>query len=213
MLFTTDENNVFGKSLKEAGTYNVRVTSAVATNSKSSGNPMIEFTYEVLDGQYAGAPIRYDYAVWNDDEDHFDLSVRRFNTIMIASGIPSGKAVENLPQLASVMNGRKLAVSVDWEQSQNGNWYLRVKGYHKLLQEGSQPNGKTRPESSQNSRQSNFGNNRNQSAGYRQQAPQVPNNSFASQADFNAAMPSNGQAQRPQQSQNPQEPNADELPF
>jgi hypothetical protein len=26
MLFTTDENNVFGKSLKEAGTYNVRVT-------------------------------------------------------------------------------------------------------------------------------------------------------------------------------------------
>lgn len=211
MLFTTDENNVFGKSLKEAGTYNVRVTSAVATNSKSSGNPMIEFTYEVLDGQYAGAPIRYDYAVWNDDEDHFELSVRRFNTIMIASGIPSGKAVENLPQLASVMNGRKLAVSVDWEQSQNGNWYLRVKSYHKLLQEGSQPNGKTRPESSQNSRQSNFGNNRNQS--YRQQAPQATNNGFASQADFNAAMPSNGQPQRPQQSQQSQQPNVDDLPF
>lgn len=209
MLFTTDENNVFGKSLKEAGTYNVRVTSAVATNSKSSGNPMIEFTYEVLDGQYVGAPIRYDYAVWNDDEDHFDLSVRRFNTIMIASGIPSGKAVENLPQLASVMNGRKLAVSVDWEQSQNGNWYLRVKSYHKLLQEGSQPNGKTRPESSQNSRQSNFGNNRNQSAGYRQQAPQTQNNGF-NQTNFNAAMPTNGQPQRPQQ---PQQPNADDLPF
>lgn len=207
MLFTTDESNVFGKSLKEAGTYNVRVTSAVATNSKSSGNPMIEFTYEVLDGQYAGAPIRYDYAVWNDDEDHFDLSVRRFNTIMIASGIPSGKAVENLPQLASVMNGRKLAVSVDWEQSQNGNWYLRVKGYHKLLQEGSQPNGKARPESSQNSRQSNFGNNRNQSAGYRQQAPQAPNNGFNSQTDFNAAMPTNSQRQQPQQ------PNTNDLPF
>ena len=207
MLFTTDENNVFGKSLKEAGTYNVRVTSAVATNSKSSGNPMIEFTYEVLDGQYAGAPIRYDYAVWNDDEDHFDLSVRRFNTIMIASGIPSGKAVENLPQLASVMNGRKLAVSVDWEESQNGNWYLWVKSYHKLLQEGSQPNGKNRPESGQNERQSNFGNNRNQSAGYRQQAPQAPNNGFNSQANFNAAMPTNGQPQRPQQ------PNANDLPF
>lgn len=212
MLFTTDENNVFGKSLKEAGTYNVRVTSAVAKNSKS-GNPMIEFNYEVLDGQYAGAPIRYDYAVWNDDEDHFDLSVRRFNTIMIASGIPSGKAVENLPQVASVMNGRKLAVSVDWEQSQNGNWYLRVKSYHKLLQEGSQPNGKTRPESSQNSRQSNFGNSRNQSAGYRQQAPQAPNNSFANQAGFDAAMPTNGKTQRPQQPQEPQAPNADELPF
>lgn len=209
MLFTTDENNVFGKSLKEAGTYNVCVTSAVAKNSKS-GNPMIEFNYEVLDGQYAGAPIRYDYAVWNDDEDHFDLSVRRFNTIMIASGIPSGKAVENLPQVASVMNGRKLAVSVDWEESQNGNWYLRVKSYHKLLQEGSQPNGKTRPESGQNKRQSNFGNSRNQSAGYRQQAPQAQNNGFNSQANFNAAMPTNGQPQQPQQ---PQQPNADDLPF
>lgn len=205
MLFTTDENNVFGKSLKEAGTYNVRVTSAVATNSKSSGNPMIEFTYEVLDGQYAGAPIRYDYAVWNDDEDHFDLSVRRFNTIMIASGIPSGKAVENLPQLASVMNGRKLAVNVDWEESQNGNWYLRVKSYHKLLQDGSQPNGKTRPEG-QNERQSNFGGNRSQSVGYRQQAPQAQNSGFNSQASFNAAMPTNGQQQ-------PQQPNANDLPF
>ena len=175
---------------------------------------MVEFNYEVLDGQYAGAPIRYDYAVWNDDEDHFDLSVRRFNTIMIASGIPSGKAVENLPQVASVMKNRKLAVTVDWEQSQNGNWYLRVKSYHKLLQEGSQPNGKTRPESGQNSHQSSFGGNRGQApTGYRQQAPQAPNNGFNSQANFDAAMPTNGQPQRPQQPQQPQQPNTDDLPF
>lgn len=194
MLFTTDENNVFGKSLKEAGTYNVRVTSAVATKSKSSGNPMVEFTYEVLDGQYAGAPIRYDYAVWNDDEDHFDLSVRRFNTIMIASGIPSGKAVENLPQLASVMNGRKLAVSVDWEQSQNGNWYLLVKSYHKLMQDGSQPNGVTRPETAQDSHQSNFSGNNGQRSTNRSNASYGANNGFTSQTNFNAAMPTNGQA-------------------
>ena len=193
MLFTTDENNVFGKSLKEAGTYNVRVTSAVAKNSKS-GNPMIEFNYEVLDGQYAGAPIRYDYAVWNDDEDHFDLSVRRFNTIMIASGIPSGKAVENLPQLASVMNGRKLAVSVDWEQSQNGNWYLRVKSYHKLMQDGSQPNGVTRPETAQDSHQSNFSGNNGQRSTNHSNASYGANNGFTSQTNFNAAMPTNGQA-------------------
>lgn len=194
MLFTTDENNVFGKSLKEAGTYNVRVTSAVATKSKSSGNPMVEFTYEVLDGQYAGAPIRYDYAVWNDDEDHFDLSVRRFNTIMIASGIPSGKAVENLPQLASVMNGRKLAVSVDWEQSQNGNWYLRVKSYHKLMQDGSQPNGVTRPETAQDSHQSNFSGNNGQRSTNHSNASYGANNGFTSQTNFNAAMSTNGQA-------------------
>lgn len=194
MLFTTDENNVFGKSLKEAGTYNVRVTSAVATKSKSSGNPMVEFTYEVLDGQYAGAPIRYDYAAWNDDEDHFDLSVRRFNTIMIASGIPSGKAVENLPQLASVMNGRKLAVSVDWEQSQNGNWYLRVKSYHKLMQDGSQPNGVTRPEMAQDSHQSNFSGNNGQRSTNHSNASYGANNGFTSQTNFNAAMPTNGQA-------------------
>lgn len=94
------------------------------------------------------------------------------------------------------MNGRKLAVSVDWEESQNGNWYLRVKSYHKLLQDGSQPNGKTRPEG-QNERQSNFGGNRSQSTGYRQQAPQVRNNGFGNQTNFNAAMPTNGQQQQP----------------
>lgn len=206
MLFTTDENNVFGKSLKEAGTYNVRVTSAEAKNSKS-GNPMVEFNYEVLDGQYAGAPIRYDYAVWTDDtEEHFNASVRRFNTIMISSCVPSGKAVENLPQVANVMQGRKLAVTVDWEESQNGNWYLRVKSYHKPLQGGSQPNGKTRPESGQNERQSNFNGSFSRSTEYHQQAPQAQNSGFNSQASFNAAMPTNGQQQ-------PQQLNANDLPF
>ena len=104
MLFTTDENNVFGKSLKEAGTYNVRVTNAEAKNSKS-GNPMVEFNYEVLDGQYAGAPIRYDYAVWNDDEDHFDLSVRRFNTIMMHLASLAVRRSRICHRYASVMNG------------------------------------------------------------------------------------------------------------
>ena len=194
-LFTTDSNNIFGKTLKEAGTYNVRVVSAVAKNSQSSGKPMVEFNYEVLDGEYAGAPIRYDYAVWNDDTpEHFEMSVRRFNTIMIASDIPSGKAVENVPQIAGVMLNRKLAVTVDWEQAQNGNWYLRVKGYQKLLQDGSQPNGVTRPETAQDSHQSNFSGNNGQRSTNRSNASYGANNGFTSQTNFNAAMPTNGQA-------------------
>ena len=36
-LFTTDSNNIFGKTLKEAGTYNVRVASEVGKNSQGSG--------------------------------------------------------------------------------------------------------------------------------------------------------------------------------
>ena len=43
------------------------------------------------------------------------------------------------------MIGRKLAIDVDWTQSQNGKFYLTVQRYRPLLKEGSQPNGKKRP--------------------------------------------------------------------
>lgn len=214
-LFTVDSNNVFGKYVEEAGTYNVIITNARLYTSNNS-NKVISIDYQVLDGKYTGCPIIYaDSLTWVDyPEENLTMSIKRFNSLLVACGVKDGVAIDSLEQLASALKGQKLAIEVEWkESSKDGKYYLRVLNHQKLLQDGSQPNGKTRPESGQNSHQSNFGNNRNQSAGYRQQAPQVPNNSFASQADFNAAMPSNGQAQRPQQSQNPQEPNADELPF
>lgn len=213
-LFTVDSNNVFGKYVEEAGTYNVIITNARLYTSNNS-NKVISIDYQVLDGKYTGCPIIYaDSLTWVDyPEENLTMSIKRFNSLLVACGVKDGVAIDSLEQLASALKGQKLAIEVEWkESSKDGKYYLRVLNHQKLLQDGSHPNGKTRPESSQNSHQSSFGNNR-KSAGYRQQAPQAPNNGFASQADFNAAMPSNGQAQRPQQSQNPQEPNADELPF
>lgn len=213
-LFTVDSNNVFGKYVEEAGIYNVIITNARLYTSNNS-NKVISIDYQVLDGKYTGCPIIYaDSLTWVDyPEENLTMSIKRFNSLLVACGVKDGVAIDSLEQLASALKGQKLAIEVEWkESSKDGKYYLRVLNHQKLLQDGSHPNGKTRPESSQNSHQSSFGNNR-KSAGYRQQAPQAPNNGFASQADFNAAMPSNGQAQRPQQSQNPQEPNADELPF
>lgn len=213
-LFTVDSNNVFGKYVEEAGTYNVIITNARLYTSNNS-NKVVSIDYQVLDGKYTGCPIIYaDSLTWVDyPEENLTMSIKRFNSLLVACGVKDGVAIDSLEQLASALKGQKLAIEVEWkESSKDGKYYLRVLNHQKLLQDGSHSNGKTRPESSQNSHQSSFGNNR-KSAGYRQQAPQAPNNGFASQADFNAAMPSNGQAQRPQQSQNPQQPNADELPF
>lgn len=211
-LFTVDSNNVFGKYVEEAGTYNVIITNARLYTSNNS-NKVISIDYQVLDGKYTGCPIIYaDPLTWVDyPEENLTMSIKRFNSLLVACGVKDGVAIDSLEQLASALKGQKLAIEVEWkESSKDGKYYLRVLNHQKLLQDGSQPNGKTRPESGQNSHQSNFGNNRNQSAGYRQQASQAQNSGFNSQADFNAAMPTNGQPQRPQQ---PQQPNADDLPF
>lgn len=211
-LFTVDSNNVFGKYVEEAGTYNVIITNARLYTSNNS-NKVISIDYQVLDGKYTGCPIIYaDPLTWVDcPEENLTMSIKRFNSLLVACGVKDGVAIDSLEQLASALKGQKLAIEVEWkESSKDGKYYLRVLNHQKLLQDGSQPNGKTRPESGQNSHQSNFGNNRNQSAGYRQQAPQAQNSGFNSQANFNAAMPTNGQ---PQRSQQQQQPNADDLPF
>lgn len=211
-LFTVDSNNVFGKYVEEAGTYDVIITNARLYTS-NNGNKVISIDYQVLDGKYTGCPIIYaDSLTWVDyPEENLTMSIKRFNSLLVACGVKDGVAIDSLEQLASALKGQKLAIEVEWkESSKDGKYYLRVLNHQKLLQDGSRPNGKTRPESSQNERQSNFGNNRNQSAGYRQQAPQAQNSGFNSQASFNAAMPTDGQPQRPQQ---PQQPNADDLPF
>lgn len=211
-LFTVDSNNVFGKYVEEAGTYNVIITNARLYTSNNS-NKVISIDYQVLDGKYTGCPIIYaDSLTWvGYPEENLTMSIKRFNSLLVACGVKDGVAIDSLEQLASALKGQKLAIEVEWkESSKDGKYYLRVLNHQKLLQDGSQPNGKTRPESGQNSHQSNFGGNRGQTTGYRQQAPQAQNNGFNSQANFNAAMPTNGQ---PQRSQQPQQPNADELPF
>lgn len=204
-LFTVDSNNVFGKYVEEAGTYNVIITD-VRLYMSNNGNKVISIGYQVLDGKYTGCPIIYaDSLTWVDyPEENLAMSIKRFNSLLVACGVKDGVAIDSLEQLAGALKGQKLAIEVEWkESSKDGKYYLRVSNHQKLLQDGSHSNGKTRPESGQNSRQSNFGGNRSQPTGYRQQTPQGQNGGF-NQADFNAAMPTNG---RPQQSADK------ELPF
>lgn len=197
-LFTVDSNNVFGKYVEEAGTYNVIITNTLLRTS-NNGNKVIDIDYQVLDGKYTGCPIIYaDSLTWVDyPEEKRSMSIKRFNSLLVACGAKDGAVIDSLEQLAGVLKGQKLAIGVEWqESSKDGKYYLRVSNHQKLLNDGSKPNGKKRPESGQNERQNNFNGGFSQPAKYRQKAPQTQNDWFNSQDGFNDAMPTNGKQQQ-----------------
>ena len=64
---TVDENNVLGRRVEEAGTYNVRLLPTSELKTASTGKEMLVLNYEVLDGKYAGGTIRFDNVVYDDE--------------------------------------------------------------------------------------------------------------------------------------------------
>lgn len=145
-LFTVNSNNTFGASVSEAGTYNVKIVNAMTHKSKA-GNETITIDYEVLDGKYKGGQIRYQNITWDaSDEEHASLSEKRFNTIAVAIGATDGTDIQSVDQFAKALFHKTLNINVDWDEpNQKGKIYLRVIGYDKLSQDGSKPNGVTRP--------------------------------------------------------------------
>lgn len=152
-LFTVDSKNVFGKVVEEAGVYNVRVLPSTVLKKSKSGNAMVVMNYEVLDGKYAGGEIRYDNVTWIEgNQENVDKSVRRFNTIMVAADVPDGTPLNSLSDFANGMIGKQLAIEVEWgEPNSNGDSYLTVRSYRKLMKDGSKPNGVKRPQNNGNS--------------------------------------------------------------
>lgn len=145
-LFSVDPQNVLGKTVDEAGVYNVKVSSSSQYKESSTGKPMAVLDFEVVDGKYAGGKIRYDNIVWDDSTtEKMYQSITRFNTVMVAAGVPSRTEVNSIKEFVAMMFGKTLAVRTFWKQSKNGNYYLTVNGYENTLSKGSQPNGETRP--------------------------------------------------------------------
>ena len=147
--FTVDYNDVFGKAVEEAGSYNVKIADSSIAKTTKKGQEMAVLDYEVLDGKYAGAVIRYDNILWNDNtEETLKLSAKRFNTLMKAAGIEDGTQINStMSAIVKGLVGKKLNITVDWEQSDyNGKWNLSVKT-QQPLKEQSEPNGKFRPTS------------------------------------------------------------------
>ncbi|HCM85549.1 MULTISPECIES: DUF669 domain-containing protein [Enterococcus] len=144
-LFVVDSQNVFGKSVGEAGSYNVKILSdSEYKKTQQTQEDMAVLNYEVIDGKYTGGKVLYDNLVWKND--NVEMSVKRFNTVLAAIGVPDGTEIESVQQLVQALKGKQLNITVDWEQSDfNGRWNLKVKGYHKIDQEGSKPNGIERP--------------------------------------------------------------------
>lgn len=145
--FTVDYNNTFGKAVEEAGSYNVKIMDSSTAKQTKKGKEMAVLNYEVLDGKYAGAAIRYHNIVWDDStEEALSLSIKRLNTLMKAIGAEDGKQVNaTMEAIVNQLHGKKLNITVDWEQSDyNGKWNLDVKSQQEL-KEKSEPNGVFRP--------------------------------------------------------------------
>lgn len=145
--FTVDYNNTFGKAVEEAGSYNVKIAESSTAKTTKKGQEMAVLDYEVLDGKYAGAVIRYDNILWNDNtEETLKLSAKRFNTLMKAAGIEDGTQINStMSAIVKGLVGKELNITVDWEQNDyNGKWNLSVKT-QQPLKEQSKPNGKFRP--------------------------------------------------------------------
>lgn len=145
--FTVDYNDVFGKAVEEAGSYNVKIADSSTAKTTKKGQEMAVLDYEVLDGKYAGAVIRYDNILWNDNTNEtLKLSIKRFNTLMRAVKAEDGKQVNStMETLVKNLVGRTLNITVDWEQSDyNGKWNLVVKS-QQPKKEKSEPNGVFRP--------------------------------------------------------------------
>lgn len=144
---TVNSKNVFGASVQEAGTYNVKIVRS-EVNKSGRGNQYISIDYQVLDGKYKGGEIRYQNLTWDDND--IETSQKRFNTLLTAIGIPDGTDVPSIEACANGLIGKQLSIDVNWAEPNNkGNIYLEVRGYHKLSQEGSQPNGVKRPNTGQ----------------------------------------------------------------
>lgn len=145
-LFTVDPNNVFGNYLDEAGSYNVKVLPSSSLGQSNNGNPMVTLELEVTDGVKRGAMAPRYRLTWDDSsQEKEDLSVKRFNTILVNSKVPAGTQVDNLQVFVNGMIGREFSITTAWEKY-NGKYYLNVENTGELLAGGSQPNGQTRPD-------------------------------------------------------------------
>lgn len=145
--FTVDYNNTFGKAVEEAGSYNVKIADSSTAKTTKKGQEMAVLDYEVLDGKYAGAVIRYDNMLWNDNtQETLKLSIKRFNTLMRAINATDGAQINStMDAFVKKLVGKTLNITVDWEQSDyNGKWNLVVKS-QQPTKEKSEPNGKFRP--------------------------------------------------------------------
>lgn len=145
--FTVDENNVLGRQVEEAGTYNVRVLPTSEAKTAKTGKEMMVLNFEVIDGKYAGGQIRFNNIVWDEtDEEKRENSARRFNTVAVAAGAKKGYNFTSIQQMVQALKGQVLNVAVEWEGPDNKGYYnLRVVGHNPKDPEGSKPNGVFRP--------------------------------------------------------------------
>ena len=146
---TVDENNTYGKRVEEAGAYNVRVLPTSVSKTSSTGKEMLTLNYEVLDGKYAGGQIRFDNIVWDDTTpEKEESSIKRFNTLMVAAGVPNGSNIASLEMMVKALTTKynTMNISVEWDGPNDKGYYnLSVQNHKPKDPDGSKPNGVFQP--------------------------------------------------------------------
>lgn len=146
---TVDENNTYGKRVEEAGSYNVRVLPTSVSKTSSTGKEMLTLNYEVLDGKYAGGQIRFDNIVWDDTTpEKEESSIKRFNTLMVAAGVPNGSNIASLEMMVKALTTKynTMNVTVEWDgPNEKGYYNLSVQSHKPKDPDGSKPNGVFQP--------------------------------------------------------------------
>ncbi len=146
---TVDENNTYGKRVEEAGSYNVRVLPTSVSKTSSTGKEMLTLNYEVLDGKYAGGQIRFDNIVWDDTTpEKEESSIKRFNTLMVAAGVPNGSNIASLEMMVKALTTKynTMNISVEWDGPNDKGYYnLSVQNHKPKDPDGSKPNGVFQP--------------------------------------------------------------------
>lgn len=152
--FTVDHNNVLGRRVEEAGTYNVRLLPTSELRTSSTGKEMLVLNYEVLDGKYAGGTIRFDNVVYDDTTpEKEEASIKRLNTLLIAAGVPAGTKIDTLAiLLQGLKKYNKMNITVAWSDEPNSKGYynLNVISHNPTDSDGSKPNGVFAPTQKQN---------------------------------------------------------------
>lgn len=173
---TVDENNTYGKRVEEAGAYNVRVLPTSVSKTSSTGKEMLTLNYEVLDGKYAGGQIRFDNIVWDDTTpEKEESSIKRFNTLMVAAGVPNGSNIASLEMMIKALTTKynTMNIAVEWDgPNDNGYYNLSVQNHKPKDPDGSKPNGVFAP-ARQQPGSSSFG---AQQPAIDQAAANLPNN-------------------------------------
>lgn len=128
-----DANAHKGQSLDPlpAGTYDVQIVDSAIKDAKSGNGRYLEFTFEVVRGEYKGRRLWDRLNIWNTNQDAAEIAKGALSSICLAVGVDRLNNTEQLYR-----KPLRATVKIDMYQ---GNPKNEIKGYSPVQQGGAPP--------------------------------------------------------------------------